>query len=454
MRLRLAMAGLVLCACASAQQALTLDQLLSFVRSAIKLKQPDREVAGYLAKLRLKEKLDERTVEELQGEGAGPKTVAALSELVAGSASLPQPQPKVPKPPPPPIPPPSSEEQQAVISEVRDYAANYSKSLPDFICTQVTRRYSDRNNSGFWQTEDTLTTRLSYFEQKEKYELVMINNHATTRSYHSLGGASSSGEFGSMLQQIFDKDTGATFEWSRWATLRGKRAHVYTYRVAQPNSQWRLNYEKTQEVIVGYTGLIYLGEPRPGQTVLVSDATGPVGCTAGQAARIVGARAVGIAGSPEKCTYAVNELGFAACINDRAGDLDAQVRSACPDGVDVYFDNVGGEVLAGALQFLAPHARVILCGMSEAYNMDTPPPGPSLATVLTSRATLRGIVVQDHLHRLPELEKVVGSWIRTGLFHYREDITDGLAGAPEAFCRLMRGESFGKVLVRVAPEHL
>jgi len=206
--------------------------------------------------------------------------------------------------------------------------------------------------------------------------------------------------------------------------------------------------------LAGYTGLIYLGEPRPGQTVLVSDATGPVGCTAGQAARIVGARAVGIAGSPEKCTYAANELGFAACINDRAADLEGQIRSACPDGVDVYFDNVGGEVLAGALQFLAPHARVILCGMSEAYNMDTPPPGPSLATVLTSRATLRGIVVQDHLHRLPELEKVVGSWIRTGLFHYREDITDGLAGAPEAFCRLMRGESFGKVLVRVAPEHL
>jgi NADPH-dependent curcumin reductase len=206
--------------------------------------------------------------------------------------------------------------------------------------------------------------------------------------------------------------------------------------------------------LVGYTGLIYLGEPRPGQTVLVSDATGPVGCTAGQAARIVGARAVGIAGSPEKCDYAVNQLGFAACINDRSADLAAQIRNACPDGVDVYFDNVGGEVLASALLFLAPHARVILCGMSEAYNMEVQPAGPPLATVLTSRATLRGIVVQDHLQRLPELEKVVGSWIRAGLFRYREDITDGLAGAPAAFCRLMQGESFGKVLVRVAPEHL
>jgi NADPH-dependent curcumin reductase CurA len=206
--------------------------------------------------------------------------------------------------------------------------------------------------------------------------------------------------------------------------------------------------------LAGYTGLIYLGEPRPGQTVLVSAATGPVGCTAGQAARIVGARAVGIAGSQEKCDYAVRELGYAACINHRSADLAAQIRATCPDGVDVYFDNLGGEVLATVVNALAPHARVILCGMSEAYNREVSPPGPSLAPVLSARATLRGIMVQDHLHRLPELERVVGGWIRAGLFHYKEDITDGLASAPAAFCRLMRGENFGKVLVRVAPEHL
>lgn len=206
--------------------------------------------------------------------------------------------------------------------------------------------------------------------------------------------------------------------------------------------------------LAGYVGLIYLGEPRPGQTVLVSAATGPVGCTAGQAARMVGARAVGIAGSPEKCDYAVRELGYAACIDHRSGDLARQIRDACPEGADVYFDNVGGEVLAGVLNFLAPHARVILCGMSEAYNREVPLPGPSLASVLSARATLRGIIVQDHLHRLPELERVVGRWIRAGSFRYKEDVTDGLAAAPAAFCRLMRGENFGKALVRVAPEHL
>lgn len=194
--------------------------------------------------------------------------------------------------------------------------------------------------------------------------------------------------------------------------------------------------------LLGYTGLIYLGQPRPGQTVLVSDPTGPVGSTVGQAARIVGARAVGIATSPDKCDYAVNQLGFAACI----GDVSA-LRSACPDGVDVYFDTVGGDVFTHALEVLAPHARVVLSAMSY-------PASPSLTPVLTSRATVQGIVVEDHLHRFPELERVVGSWIREGLFHYREDLTEGLAHAPESYCRLLRGESFGKVLVRVAPEHL
>ena len=203
--------------------------------------------------------------------------------------------------------------------------------------------------------------------------------------------------------------------------------------------------------LAGYTGLIYIGEPRPGQTVLVSAATGPVGCTAGQAARIVGARAVGIAGSREKCEYAVRELGYDACIHQRSEDLAGEIRAACPDGVDVYFDNMGGEVLSCALKFLAPHARVILCGTNEVYNTEVP---LSLASILSSRASVRGIMVQDHLQRLPELEKVVSGWIRAGLFRYKEDISEGLASAPAAFCRLMRGEHFGKGLVRVAPEHL
>ena len=203
--------------------------------------------------------------------------------------------------------------------------------------------------------------------------------------------------------------------------------------------------------LTGYAGLVYLGEPRPGQTVLVSAATGPVGSTVGQVARLTGARAVGIAGSDQKCRYAVEELGFEACINYKSGDLRASIEQACPDGVDVYFDNAGGDVLAAALANLAMHARVILCGMIDAYNRDTPPAsGPFLGPVVAARATVQGLVVYDHLHRMAEMQRVIGRWIRDGRFKYREDVTDGLDNAPDAFCRLMRGENFGKTLVRVA----
>ncbi len=201
--------------------------------------------------------------------------------------------------------------------------------------------------------------------------------------------------------------------------------------------------------LLGYSALIYQGEPRPGQTVLVSDPTGPAGSTAGQAARIVGARAVGIANSREKCEYAVGQLGFAACIEETSADFAPRMARACPDGVDVYFDTVGGELLARVFEHLARHARVVLGGLPEAYGV-----APSLAWLLRSRATVQGALVEDHLHRSSELERVVGSWIRTGLFHYREDLEEGLAQAPRSYCRLMRKESFGTVLVRVAPEHL
>lgn len=201
--------------------------------------------------------------------------------------------------------------------------------------------------------------------------------------------------------------------------------------------------------LTGYAGLVYLGEPRPGQTVLVSAATGPVGSTVGQVARLMGARAVGIAGSAEKCRYAVDTLGYAACVNYREGDLRAKLKEACPDRVDVYFDNVGGDTLAAVLGQLALHARVVLCGMIESYSMDTPPPGPFLGPVVAARATMKGLVVYDWMHKMNELLRVVGGWMRDGHFRYREDVSAGLASAPESFCRLMRGENFGKALVEV-----
>jgi hypothetical protein len=159
---------------------------------------------------------------------------------------------------PSPIPPPSAEEQQRIIQEVRENALHYTKSLPDFICTQVTRRYVDPSGLELWHSQDVLTARLSYFDQKEDYKLILINNQLTQQSYHELSGASSTGEFGSMLRAIFEEKSHARFNWERWATLRGKRTHVFAYRVAQPNSEWRISYERRLEIIAGYRGLIYV----------------------------------------------------------------------------------------------------------------------------------------------------------------------------------------------------
>jgi NADPH-dependent curcumin reductase CurA len=201
--------------------------------------------------------------------------------------------------------------------------------------------------------------------------------------------------------------------------------------------------------LTGYAGTVFLAQPLPGQTFVVSACTGPVGSTAGQVARHMGARVVGIAGSKEKCDYAVRELGFDACVNYRDGDLVGQLKASCPNGIDAYFDNVGGSTLEAITLNLAMGARIVLCGMIEAYSMDTPPPGPWLGPIVGARATMKGLVVYDHIHRLPEMTRVIGRWMHDGSFRWKEDISQGLERAPEAFCRLMRGQNFGKALVQV-----
>jgi len=202
--------------------------------------------------------------------------------------------------------------------------------------------------------------------------------------------------------------------------------------------------------LTGYAGTVYLGQPLPGQTFVVSACTGPVGSTAGQVAKNMGARVVGIAGSPEKCRYAVDELGFDACVNYKDGDLAAALKENCPRGIDVYFDNVAGDTLVAVLKNLALGARIVLCGMIEAYSLDTPPAGPWLGPIVGARATMKGLVVYDHLDKQAEMTRVIGGWIKAGRFRYREDVTVGLEHAPDAFCALMQGRNFGKALVKVA----
>jgi NADPH-dependent curcumin reductase CurA len=202
--------------------------------------------------------------------------------------------------------------------------------------------------------------------------------------------------------------------------------------------------------LTGYAGTVYLGQPLPGQTFVVSACTGPVGSTAGQVARNMGARVVGIAGSAEKCDYAVRELGFDACVNYKQADLAAALKEACPRGIDVYFDNVAGDTLVAVMQNLALGARIVLCGMIEAYSLDKPPPGPWLGPIVGARACMKGLVVYDHLNRHEEMTRVISGWMKAGRFRYREDVTVGLENAPAAFCALMQGRNFGKALVQVA----
>lgn len=246
----------------NAQQKMNVAQVRSFVRSSIQLGHEDRKVADYLKKIQLGERLEEPEIAELEGAGAGPKTLAALRELAGSASSLPQAmaikEPAAVKVAPPVIPVPSSREQDEILEKVRAYALGYDKQLPDFICTQVTRRYYDPAGLEFWHLSDTITARLSYFQNKEEKKVTSVNGRYQEMEYDRLGGATSTGEFGSLLKQVFEPATQTRFDWERWATLRGRRMYVFSYRVLQANSQWKIIYDKTVDVTPGYRGLIFI----------------------------------------------------------------------------------------------------------------------------------------------------------------------------------------------------
>lgn len=200
--------------------------------------------------------------------------------------------------------------------------------------------------------------------------------------------------------------------------------------------------------LTAYAGVRRLLEPKAGETLFVSAAAGPVGATVAQLCKAAGARTVGIASSDDKCAWMTGSAGYDVAINYRAQDLREALDAACPNGIDLYFDNVGGDVLQAAMERLAVGARVALCGLMEQYNTDNPPPGPNPALTIKARATVRGLVVYDHEDLREEMQTTLWNMIRAGTLAYREDATDGLAQAPEAFCRLMAGRNFGKTIVR------
>jgi NADPH-dependent curcumin reductase CurA len=203
--------------------------------------------------------------------------------------------------------------------------------------------------------------------------------------------------------------------------------------------------------MTAYFGLLDVGLPAAGDTVVVSGAAGAVGATVGQIAKIKGCRAIGIAGGAAKCRYIVDDLGFDAAIDYKAEDVRKSLRAHCPNGVNVYFDNVGGDILDTVLAQLARHARVVVCGAISQYNNTTPIKGPSnYLSLLVNRARMEGMVVFDYASRYPQAIRDMADWIGEGKLKSREDIVEGLQIFPEALLKLFSGENFGKLVLKIA----
>ncbi len=245
---------------ATAEMSLTVEKLVGFIKSSVQMKKGDKELAEYLRHIKLTEKLDDQTIEDLQNAGAGPKTIAALKTLGESSAKLPAAPPPAMKPIVTVIPGPDSIEQAKIIEEARSYVMNYTKQLPNFICVEVVRRGVDPTGTGRdWHHIDTDTIRVSYFEHHEDYTVVLVNNQPVNNmKMEQLGGTVSQGEFGSMMKEIFEPESHTRFAWERWATLRGRRTYVFAYDIEQMYSKYRVTVEKTQTIVPAYRGLVYI----------------------------------------------------------------------------------------------------------------------------------------------------------------------------------------------------
>ncbi|MEW6998107.1 NADP-dependent oxidoreductase [Colwelliaceae bacterium BS250] len=212
--------------------------------------------------------------------------------------------------------------------------------------------------------------------------------------------------------------------------------------------------------LTAYMGLLDIGEPKAGETVVVAAATGAVGSLVGQIAKIKGCKVIGIAGGAEKCQYALDTLGFDACLDHHADDLAEQLAKVCDDGIDVYFENVAGKVFNAVLPLLNPKARIPVCGLISQYNATELPEGPDrmfalMGTLLVKRAKMQGFIVfDDYGHRYDEFSKAMVNWLVEGKIQYKEHMVDGLENTVSSFIGLLEGKNFGKLIVRVGPDNL
>ena len=203
--------------------------------------------------------------------------------------------------------------------------------------------------------------------------------------------------------------------------------------------------------LTAYVGLLDIGRPKQGETLMVSAAAGAVGSVVGQIGKIKGCRVVGSAGSAEKVEHLTSDLGFDAAFNYKEVDLHESLSRTCPDGIDIYFENVGGEMLEAVLPRMRPHGRIPVCGMISQYNNTEPAPGPkTIISIIPNRLLLQGFIVSDSFDRLPEFTRDMAGWIQEGKIKYDETILDGIESAPRAFIGMLKGENTGKMLVKLA----
>jgi NADPH-dependent curcumin reductase CurA len=241
------------------------------------------------------------------------------------------------------------------------------------------------------------------------------------------------------------------FGWQDYAVVEGKAIQRKVLRTGLPIS--------TSLGVLGingltaYLGLLGIGEPKPGETVVVSTAAGAVGSCVGQIAKIKGCRSVGIAGGADKARMCREEFRYDAAVDYKADDFESALAAACPRGVDVYFDNTAGRISDCVMRHLNPGARVVICGTASVASWDPMPQGPRVERhLLVKRARMQGFLIFDHAQRFPEAVKELEGWVRAGQIHFREDVLDGIEQAPGSIAGLYRGENRGKRLIRIAPE--
>jgi len=249
---------------ALAQQTMTVSTLMEFIKSAIEQKNPDKQVADIVAKTKLTQKFTLADLQELQNAGVGPKTLTALAAQVTQSANLPAPAPKTAVAAKSAgFPEPSEAEKKEVLRQTREWALNYVKSLPDFLCLERTDRSVDHHyqpgTEGSWSHEDTVEEKLTFFDHQEKYELYMHNDTAVVnKASDSLGGARSTGEWASLLGEIFEPSTETSFRWVAWKSVRGKVAYEYQYVVDKENSHETISHGATEKIVAGFRGSIFI----------------------------------------------------------------------------------------------------------------------------------------------------------------------------------------------------